>query len=304
MSSTALLITLLIIITAEFIFSKILEYLNYKSLIDVLPVELKGIVGEEKYKKSIAYNRENSRFSWITSSLSFLLVFILILTGFFGGLDRWLRNFIHNEILLGLVFFGILAFLANLLSTPFDLYDTFVIEEKYGFNKTTPRIYVTDKLKGYLLTAVIGGGILSLLLLMVNRMGPSFWIFFWVAFAAFMLFMNMFYTTLIVPLFNKLTPLEEGDLKKSIESYSNGVHFPLENIYVIDGSKRSSKSNAFFSGFGRKKKVILYDTLIWNHTAEELVAVLAHEVGHYKKKHILWSYVISLVQTGLLLYIM
>ncbi len=304
MNAETVMIIILVIISAEFLFSKILEYLNFRSLKNDLPGELKDIYKEDEYKKSVAYNRTNSRFSFLTSSLSFLVVFILVSTGFFGWFDGLLRNFIHNEILLGLTFFGILAFAADLLSTPFDLYDTFVIEEKYGFNKTTAGVYISDKIKGYFLAAIIGGGILALLLVLVNKLGPSFWFYFWLAFALFMFFMNMFYTSLIVPLFNKLVPLEEGELKSAIKAYSEKVKFPLDNVFVIDGSKRSTKSNAFFSGIGKKKKVILYDTLIKNHTTDELVAVLAHEIGHYKKKHIVWGYILSLLQTGALLYIM
>jgi STE24 endopeptidase len=304
MTAGGLLIIILVIISLEFLFSKLLEYLNLKSLKDLLPARLIGIYDEEKYRKSIGYNRANARFSILTSTLSFIVVFILIISGSFGELDQWLRGIIHNEIILGLVFFGCLGLVSDLLMIPFDLYDTFVIEEKYGFNKTTPRTYIMDKLKGYILSAIIGGGILGLLLFLIIKMGPSFWIYFWLSFAAFMLFMNMFYTTLILPLFNKLTPLAEGELREKINSYSEKVKFPLDNIFVIDGSKRSTKSNAFFSGIGKKKKIILYDTLIQNHTAEELIAVLAHEVGHFKKKHILWGYALSLLQTGVLLYIM
>jgi STE24 endopeptidase len=304
MTPGTLLMIILVILSAEFLFSKILEHLNDRTLKPELPEVLKGIYDEEKYKKSVAYNKASNRFSLLTSSLSFILIFILIGSGFFGWFDNLLRDYIHNEIILGLAFFGVLALSGDILSTPFDLYDTFVIEEKFGFNKTTPGIYIADKLKGYFLGALIGGGILAVLLVLVNTLGPSFWFYFWLVFALFMLFMNMFYTTLIVPLFNKLVPLGDGELKEAINAYSKKVNFPLDNIFVIDGSKRSSKSNAFFSGIGKKKKVVLYDTLIENHTVEELVAVLAHEIGHYKKKHIQYGYVISLLQTAALLFIM
>ncbi|HLF33985.1 MAG TPA: M48 family metallopeptidase, partial [Cyclobacteriaceae bacterium] len=304
MGGTALLYLILAILVLEFLLSKFLEFLNYKSLKEALPESLKGIYEEEKYAKSIAYNRANSRFSFLVSTLSFILVLILIITGSFGRLDTWLREYVGNEIALSLAFFGILAFAGDILSTPFNIYDTFVIEENFGFNKTTPRIYFIDKIKGYFLSGLIGGGLLSLLLIMISRLGPSFWIFFWIAFAVFVLFMNMFYTTLILPLFNKLSPLEDGELKTRIREYSEKVKFPLDNIFVIDGSKRSTKSNAFFSGIGKKKKIVLYDTLIRNHPVDELIAVLAHEVGHYKKKHILRSYLLSLAQTGLLLFLM
>jgi STE24 endopeptidase len=304
MNPETLLILFIIIISVEFIFEKILEFLNYRHLESRMPDRMKGIYDPEKYKKSIAYNRENARFGFLTSSISFFVVVILIATGFFGSLDSWIRGFVGHPLLVSLVFFGILYIAADILSTPFALYDTFVIEEKYGFNKTTPRTFIMDKLKGYLLSVILGGGILFVLLLLIHRMGENFWIYFWIVISAFTLFMNMFYTTLIVPLFNKLVPLEENELKEAILGYSRKVNFPLDNIFVIDGSKRSSKANAYFSGLGKKKKIVLFDTLITNHSVEELVAVLAHEVGHYKKKHIIQSYLTSILQTGIILFIM
>jgi STE24 endopeptidase len=179
-----------------------------------------------------------------------------------------------------------------------------VIEDRYGFNKMSVKTFINDKLKGYPLGAVIGGGLLSVLIYLVKWIGPDFWIWFSLIACAFILAMNMFYTSIILPLFNKLTPLPDGELKDAIEAFSRKVNFPLDNIFVIDGSKRSSKSNAFFSGIGKKKKIVLYDTLIQNHSNDELVAVLAHEVGHFKKKHIVWSYVLSVVQIVFTLYIL
>ena len=193
---------------------------------------------------------------------------------------------------------------SDILSLPFQWYSTFVIEEKYGFNKTTVKTFILDKLKGYLLGAVIGGGLLSLLIYLVQSIGADFWIWFSLMAAAFVLFINMFYTSLILPLFNKLTPLADGELKNAIEEFARKIDFPLDNIFVLDGSKRSKKANAFFSGIGKKKKIVLYDTLIENHTTEELVAVLAHEVGHFKKKHIIWGFVLSVIQIVFTLFVL
>ena len=193
---------------------------------------------------------------------------------------------------------------SDLLTIPFQWYGTFVIEEKYGFNKTTVKTFITDKLKGYVLGALIGGAMLSVLIYLINSIGPDFWMWFGILAATFILFVNMFYTSLILPLFNKLTPLAEGELKTSIEEFARKINFPLDNIFVMDGSKRSAKANAFFSGIGKKKKIVLYDTLINNHTTEELVAVLAHEVGHFKKKHIIWSYLISIIQIFFVLFVL
>lgn len=304
MNAQTILIIILAIIAFDFVFDKILDYLNLKSLNDKLPQEVEGIYDEEKYRKSMAYTKANTSFSFFTSTFSFILSFVLIITGFFGWLDGELRVLYSNEILISLLFFGVLFIASDVINIPFQLYGTFVIEEKFGFNKTTAKTFITDKLKGYLLTAVIGGGILFILLKLVNLFGENFWIWFWAVAAVFMLFVNMFYTSLILPLFNKLSPLEDEELKQSIEDYSRKVSFPLDNIFVMDGSKRSNKSNAFFSGIGRKKKIVLFDTLIQNHSKEELIAVLAHEVGHFKKKHIISGYAISIIQTGFILFIL
>lgn len=304
MEAQSILILLLAILSFDFIYSKILEYLNIRSMKEELPEEVIDIYDDEKYKKSIAYAKANNKFGLLTSTFSFLLSFVLIAIGFFGWFDGQVQMFVNSPELTSLIFFAILFLASDMLNIPFQLYDTFVIEEKFGFNKTTPKIFVVDKLKGYLLTGIIGGLILYILLRLINLFGPDFWIYFWIVISAFIFFMNMFYTTLILPIFNKLKPLEDGELKEEIETYSKKVKFPLDNIFVIDGSKRSAKSNAFFSGIGRKKKIVLYDTLIQNHGTEELVAVLAHEVGHYKKRHIITGYILSLLQTGITLFIM
>jgi len=304
MGADTLLLVFILIIVAEFIFEKVLSYLNYVNLGKDLPSILAGIYDSKEYERSVQYNKANSKFGLLTSSISFISIIILIATGFFGFLDGWVRHYFENELVVSLVFFGILYIASDLLTTPFSIYDTFVIEEKFGFNKITPKIFILDKLKGYLLAIIIGGILIFALLWLIEKMGGNFWIYFWLVIAGFTLFMNVFYTSLIVPLFNKLVPLQDGELKSSILEYSKKVNFPLDNIFVIDGSKRSSKANAYFSGLGRKKKIVLFDTLIDNHTSDELLAVLAHEVGHYKKKHIFFGLVTSILQSGLVLFIM
>jgi len=299
-----ILYIILAIISFELILDNFLEYLNLKSQKPILPSSLEGLVDKDTYSKSIAYNKEGTRFGMFTGALSFAVTFLLLYTGTFGAVDTWMRQFIEHEIILSLAYFGFLYLVSDILTIPFQIYSQFVIEEKYGFNKTTPRTFIIDKLKGYLLALIFGGALLFIFLWLALTLGPSFWIYFFIVIAAFMLFANMFYASLIVPIFNKLRPLQEGSLKEKIEDYSRRVNFPLDNIMVIDGSKRSSKSNAFFSGIGKKKKIVLYDTLINNHTEEELVAVLAHEVGHYKKKHILGSFIASMLSVGLMLYIL
>jgi STE24 endopeptidase len=228
----------------------------------------------------------------------------MLLMGGFGWLDGILRNIVQNEIVLALAFFGVIMIVSDIITLPFQWHRTFVIEEKYGFNKTTMKLFIIDKLKGYILGALIGGALLSVLIYLVQVIGPDFWIWFALIACTFMLLMNMFYASVILPLFNKLTPLPEGELKSAIEAFAKTVNFPLDNIFVIDGSKRSSKANAFFSGIGKKKKIVLYDTLINNHTTDELVAVLAHEVGHFKKKHIVWSYILSVIQIVFMLFVL
>lgn len=304
MTEQAIFTIILIIILADFILERTLSYLNQKSAEKPIPQELEGIYDKEKYAKSQAYNREVSRFGSFASTFSFVLLFLAIYFGLFGMLDKWIRTFSPFDMLTSLIFFGILFVISDVIGTPFSLYRTFVIEERYGFNKTTPKTYVLDKLKGYLLTLLIGGLLLIVLLYLLSTLGSDFWIYFWAIVTAFILIMNVFYTSWILPLFNKLSPLDDGELKESIRAFSQKVNFPLKNIFVMDGSKRSSRGNAFFSGLGGRKKVVLFDTLIEKHTTEELTAVFAHEVGHYKKRHIILTTVISIAQMGLMLYLL
>ncbi len=304
MKPETILLIILVISIVGYAFDQLLDCINLKAQRKDIPAEIETFYNKEKYQKSLDYQREQTRFSFITSAVSFLLSLGMLVFGGFGWVDSSLRSFIHHEILLALVFFGCIMIVSDLLTIPFQWYATFVIEEKYGFNKTTVRTFITDKLKGYVLGALVGGGLLSLLIYLVNFIGDDFWIWFGLIAATFILFVNMFYTSLILPLFNKLTPLANGELKTAIEAFAKKVNFPLDNIFVMDGSKRSAKANAFFSGIGKKKKIVLYDTLINNHSTDELVAVLAHEVGHFKKKHIVWSYLISITQVFFVLFVL
>lgn len=304
MTSINLLYVILAIVVSDYIIEQVLDYLNLKANRSEIPEVMKGYYDEEKYQKSQQYHRTTSRFSFITSGISIAVALIMLISGGFGWLDSILRPMVDNELLLSLSYFGILFIASDIIGIPFSIYSTFVIEERFGFNKTTPKTFVMDKIKGYLLTIIIGGLVLSILLWLVQTLGENFWWYFWIVVALFILVTNMFYTSLILPLFNKLTPLEDGELKQAIEAYSKKINFPLDNIYVIDGSKRSNKANAFFSGIGKKKKIVLYDTLINNHSPEELVAVLAHEVGHFKKKHIIYGFVLSIFQAGVMLFVL
>ena len=294
---------IIFLLVFEFVLTKVLGYLNTLNWSSEIPKELKDIYDEKKYKKSQQYEKEKYKFSTITWSISFLLMFFVFIFWGFGWLDSFVREFTQNQILLALYFFGIITLVQTLVSLPLSYYSTFVIEEKYGFNKSTKKIFFLDTLKTLLLTAIIGWGLLSLIVLIYSLLGSNFWIYAWGIITAFSVFFMMFYSSLIVPLFNKQIPLEDGKLKTAINNFAEKVGFKLDNIYVIDGSKRSSKANAYFSGFWPKKRIVLFDTLINDMTTEEIVGVLAHEIGHYKRKHTLQMLAFSIVQTGFMLYI-
>ncbi|MCG8697096.1 MAG: M48 family metallopeptidase [Bacteroidales bacterium] len=291
------------IIVVNFLVERYLDYLNNKRIDEELPGEVKDVYDAERYKKSQRYKKVNDKFSSITSSFSFMLVIFMLFFQVFGVVDNYAREFSDNAVFIALIFFGILMFASDIINTPFGIYDTFVIEEKFGFNKTTIRTFIFDKLKSWLLGGLIGGGALALIIWLYQVFGYYFWISAWIAITLFMVFVTMFYSTLIVPLFNKQTPLEDGELRNAIQRFCQKVGFKLTNVYVIDGSKRSTKANAYFSGLGSKKRIVLYDTLIEDLTTDEIVAVLAHEIGHYKHKHSLWSILIGILQSGFTLYL-
>ena len=295
---------ILLILIAGFFLDTILDLVNLRHRKPEIPNEMQGYLDGDKYQKSQLYHSTVTRFGIITGTLSLVSTVAIIQFGGFGWLDAQLRQITANPVILALLFFGVLYVVSDLLTLPFQYYRTFVIEERFGFNQTTLKTFITDKVKGYLLGALIGAPIIALFIYLLESMGTNFWWVFWIAIGLFSILMNLWYTSLILPLFNKLTPLGEGELLDAIKDYCDKVEFPIKKVYVIDGSKRSRKSNAFFSGFGKQKKVVLYDTLIENHGTEELVAILAHEVGHYKKKHILWGLGTGLIQTGAILFIM
>lgn len=304
MSATILHWVIIGVISLEFIVDQYLDYLNNKRLKDPVPETLNDIYDDDSYAKQQAYNKEKSRFSDMTSVFSFVILISFLLLDGFAFVDEIARAYTDNTILISLVFFGLIFIANDLISIPFDYYATFVIEEKYGFNKMTKTTFMTDKLKGYLLGVIIGGGILALLILFYQEVGSDFWWYAWILISLFSILMNMFYARLIVPLFNKQKPLEDGDLKNKIQEFAQKTGFQLKNVFVIDGSKRSTKANAYFSGFGREKRITLYDTLINDLSNEEIVAVLAHEIGHYKKNHIIVNLVISILVTGFTLWLL
>ena len=304
MSSTTLFTIIFVILIVQFIIETILNHLNAKKFSDPIPEELGDVFNENEYLKSQAYKKTNYRFGLISSSFSLVLTLGFLWFGGFDWVDKIAMGFSDNIILRALFFFGIIMFGSDLLTTPFSWYQIFVIEEKYGFNKMTVRTFLTDKIKGWIMMIVLGGGILALVIWFFDWAGSDFWLYAWGLIAVFTIFMNLFYSRLIVPIFNKQTPLEEGNLKTKIENYAQRVGFELRHIFVIDGSKRSTKANAYFSGFGREKRVTLFDTLINDLDDDEIVAVLAHEVGHYKRNHIVFNLVVSILLTGFTLFLL
>lgn len=304
MTSQVLYYIILAIVVAGFLFGMALDYLNSRTLNSRMPDAVKGIYDEEKYRKQQDYQRVNYRFGLISGTFSFILILAMLYFKGFAILDQFVRSISNSAIWQAIMFFGILGLAVDLLATPFDVYHTFGIEQKFGFNTTTGRTYIFDKIKGWLLAGILGGGMLAIIVWLYNRTGAWFWVYVWGIITFFTVFINYFYTVLLLPLFNKLTPLEPGDLRTAIDQFAEKTGFNLKNIYTMDGSKRSTKGNAYFSGFGKQKKVVLFDTLIAGHPNNELVAILAHEIGHYKKKHIFKGLVISFIQTGVLLFIL
>tara|TARA_R100000306_G_scaffold577_6_gene1369 strand:+ start:2993 stop:4231 length:1239 start_codon:yes stop_codon:yes gene_type:complete len=304
MTPQTLFYIIIAILVINFIIDQVLDALNAKHFNDDLPAEIDDVYDETEYKKSQAYKKEKYRFGLITGFVSIVGTLLFFFLDGFAYVDGIARSVSDNEILVALLFFGIILFASDIIMTPFSYYNTFVIEEKFGFNKTTKTTFFLDKLKGWFMMAIIGGALLSAIIWFYQSTGSYFWLWAWGIITVFALFMNLFYARLIVPLFNKQTPLEEGSLRSKIETYANTVGFTLDKIFVIDGSKRSTKANAYFSGFGKEKRITLYDTLINDLEDDEIVAVLAHEVGHYKKNHIIINLFASILTTGFTLWIL
>ena len=292
------------IILINFIKDKILNAINARHFNDPIPEELSDVYDAEAYKKSQHYKATNYKFGIWSSLFSIVLTLAFLFLDGFEYVDNIARSYSDKPVVIALIFFGIIMIASDIITTPFAIYKTFVIEERFGFNKTTKATFILDKLKGLLMMAILGGGIIALIIWFYQLTGNQFWLYAWAIVTVFTVFMNMFYSRLIVPLFNKQSPLEDGDLRHKISEYTKSVGFSLNKIFIIDGSKRSTKANAYFSGFGSEKRVTLYDTLINDLNDEEIVAVLAHEVGHYKRKHIIINLVTSIALTGLTLYIL
>jgi STE24 endopeptidase len=298
------LLVILLILIIRYLLDLISDWLNVRNVSTELPAEFKGYYDAEKYSQSQNYLRENTRFGIFVDTLQTIITIVFVLVGGFNFVDRIARSLGQGPILTGLVFAGILIFASKILNLPFSIYNTFVIEEKYGFNKTTPKTYFLDIIKSLTLTALIGGIVFAAVLWFFEKTGNLAWIYCWMAITLFQIFLMFIAPLVIMPIFNKFVPLEESELRTAIENYAKAQDFKMKGIYMMDGSKRSSKSNAFFTGFGRSRRIVLFDTLIERHPVKELVSILAHEMGHYKKKHIIRAIARSVIVMGLTLFLL
>ena len=302
MDSKTVFYIIIVFYILDYFWNQFLSYLNRTQMSPLMPKELEGIYDAEEYARQQAYQKKNSYFAMISGGFSFVVTGALLWYGVVGWLDELIRVYISNAILLSVVFFWIVSICSWIMSIPFDWYDTFVIEQRFGFNKTTPRTFAADQAKEVALTLILEAIVITLLAVIYQYIDSYSWLWAWAAVSIFTLTLSFFYSEWIVPIFNKQTPLEEGELRSAIETFAQKASFPIRNVYVIDGSKRSTKSNAYFTGFGKKKRVVLYDTLINDLSIDEIVAVLAHEIGHYKKRHVIYTMITSLATVGFLLW--
>ena len=290
-------------LAVEYLLSTVSSILDMGNIVEEVPADFQDVYDREKYARSQSYLRDRTRFGIFSSTFSLLLILVVIHTGLFGVLDQFVRVQTIQPILAGLLFFGIIFIIQDIISLPFSIYSTFVIEEKFEFNRTTPKTFVIDKLKGYALTVILGSAVIVPILYFFERFGPRGWWIAWGLVTLFMIAVQPLFVHVIAPLFNKFTPLEEGELRLAIEEYSEKVKFPIGRIDVMDGSKRSGHSNAYFSGLGKSRRIALFDTLLEKHTTEEIISVVAHEVGHYKRKHIIKGTALGILETGVMLFI-
>jgi STE24 endopeptidase len=301
---TVVLNLIIVFLLADYVLERVLEGLNARWMGHEPPAELQGLYDADRYRQQQEYQKANTRFGFITSTFNLLLLLGFLFIGGFAWVHQLTAQISANGIVQALIFFGILFLAQDVISIPFDVYHTFVIEQRFGFNTMDMRTFVSDKLKGWLLGAVIGGAILAGIAWFYYQTREMFWIYAWLTLTGFSLFFTLFYSSLIVPLFNRQTRLEDGELKDAIETFAARVNFPLRDIFVLDGSKRSTKANAYFTGLGTKKRIVLFDTLVEDLTPQEVVGVLAHEIGHFKKKHTLQALILSIIQSGIIFFLL
>ncbi|MDD4910276.1 MAG: M48 family metallopeptidase [Candidatus Omnitrophica bacterium] len=298
------LIVILVILIGEYLLGLGVETLNLRHASPVLPKEFEGSYDAEKYRKSQEYLKETTKFRLIKGTFFTAVIITFILIGGFNYVDQFARSVSSGYILSGLIFAGILMLGFQIFNIPFAAYSTFVIEGKFGFNRTTAKTFILDIIKGLLLGAVIGGAVFSFVMWLFAAAGKGAWVYCWIGVSLLQLFLVFIGPVVIMPLFNKFIPLEDGELKRAIEGYARSQDFQLKGIFKMDASRRSSKSNAFFTGFGKYRRIALFDNLIQRHTVDELVSILAHEIGHYKNRHIFKIMGLSVATTGLMFLIM
>ncbi len=298
------LVVVLAILVVGYLLEVTVSLLTLRSLDPALPEEFVGIYDPDEYGRSQEYTRVTTRFSILQSSVMLPLTIAFILLGGFNVLDTWARGLGFSQVLTGLVFTGLVMLLALLSQLPFSLYSTFVIEERFGLNNTTGKTYLLDMLKTILLAVVLGGPVLALVFLFFERYGGTAWLYCWLLVAVVTIVVQVIAPVIILPLFNRFTPLENGPLQEAITAYASQQGFPLQGVFTMDGSRRSNRLNAFFTGFGRFRRIVFFDTLLAKMAVPEIMAILAHEMGHWKKKHILKMTVISLLQTGFMFALM
>ena len=303
-SSTIITYVIIVALLGEFLLNIFADHLNIKSINETLPSEFKDYCDNEQYKNSQNYLKTTTKFGLTSSCFDIIIILTFWYFNGFPILDAFVRSFGFNIIITGLLYFSILGITKFFLSVPFSIYSTFYIEEKFGFNKTTPLLFILDTIKSIVLSIIIGGFLLGLILLFFEYTGGNAWLICWIATTCIVLIIQYIVPTWILPLFNKFSPLKEGELRNEIFEYAKSINFSLDNIFIMDGSKRSTKANAFFTGFGKNRRIVLFDTLIKEHTIKELVSILAHEMGHYKKRHILKNLIIGILQMGIIFYLL
>ena len=289
-------------IIIEYLFSSISSILDIKNITPTIPSDFKKAYDQEKYILSQDYLKARTKFGLFSSTFSLILIMIVIHSDIFGLLDQFVRGQSDSYILQGLLFIGIIYFFQDIISLPFSIYHTFVIEERFGFNKTTLNLFIIDKIKGYAIFIVLGSIVITPILYFFHVYGDIGWLIAWSILTAFMIAVQPLFVHVIAPMFNKFTPLEEGELRSAIEKYTAKVNFPLARIDIMDGSKRSAHSNAYFTGFGKSRRIAIFDTLVEKHSTNEIVSVVAHEVGHYKLKHVLQGTILGIIETGIMLF--
>ena len=287
----------------EYVISSVSSFLDLGNINPDIPDHFKKAYDKNKYAKSQEYLKTKTKFSLVSSTFSIVLIFLVIHLGIFGVLNEFVNLQTNHFILQGLLFISIIYIFQDIISLPFSLYSTFVIEEKFGFNKTTIGLFISDKIKGYVIFIVMGSIIITPILYLFHEYENFGWLIAWSLLTLFMIAVQPLFVHVISPMFNKFTPLEDGELRTAIEKYTTQVDFPLARIDIMDGSKRSAHSNAYFSGFGKSRRIAIFDTLVENHTNDEIVSVVAHEVGHYKLKHIIHGTIIGIIETGIMLFV-